>query len=60
MEQIYPLTHEQFTAELNYQTAMAIARSMLKRGLIDENQYSLIDTRFAQEYKPFFSTLLKG
>ena len=54
------LTHEQFEMELNYQAAMAIARSMRKRGLINEEQYSQIDTTFAQEFKPFFSTLLRG
>ena len=54
------LTHGQFEAELNYQAAMAVARSMRKRGLINDEQYSLIDTTFAQEFKPFFSTLLRG
>ena len=59
MECQSPMTHEQFSAELNYQTAMAIARSMLKRGMISEDQYSLIDTTFAQEYRPIFSALIK-
>ena len=46
------MTNEQFERESNYGAAMAIARSMLERGLISEKDYRKIDTKFKKKYRP--------
>lgn len=50
-------TKAQFDRETGYQAAMALAREMLKNGLIDEVDYRVISTSFAKEFLPITAGL---
>ncbi|MCL1882410.1 MAG: hypothetical protein FWF81_01475 [Defluviitaleaceae bacterium] len=51
------MTNGQFERETNYGAAMAIARSMLTKGLINDRDYRKIDTMFRKKYKPLIGGL---
>lgn len=51
------MTQEQFEREKNYRVSLAIAKSMLSRKLINEKEYSKIDTMLITKYKPVFGGL---
>jgi len=51
------MTKEQFERETNYGAAMAIALSMLTKGLISERDYRKIDTMFKKKYQPIIGVL---
>jgi hypothetical protein len=46
------MTPERFENDKKYLTAIAVARGMLRRGLIDESDYSALETRFAALFLP--------
>ena len=48
---------DEFRNEKLYQTTMSIARTMLKEGIISEEEYRRIDTIFLEKYRPVFGTL---
>lgn len=47
-----------FNAEKLYQATMTIAKSMLKEDLITSEEYSIIEAKMLEKYKPIFGTLL--
>jgi len=47
-----------FNAEKLYRATMAIAKSMLTKGLITFDEYNIIDTKMLDKYRPIFGTLL--
>jgi len=51
------MTNEQFKREMCYRTVMAVARSMLKRGLISKEEYDAFDSKMIDKYDPFFGEL---
>ena len=51
------MTKEQFNREISYNTAMAIARSLLTNGLISDKDYRKIDTMFKKKYRPIIGGL---
>ena len=51
------MTKEQFEREKSYQLTMYIARKMLKKGIITENEYCIIDTNSKQKYQPVFGDI---
>ena len=52
------MNNKEFNSEMKYQTTMTIARNLLKQGIINDEEYSRIDTMFAQKYAPKIGTLL--
>ena len=46
------MTQEQFDRQKNYGAAMAVARAMLTKGIITEEEYNKIDTMFTNKYQP--------
>lgn len=52
------MSKEQFEAEKDYQTLIHLARMLLKKGLLTEDEYAIIDTRLQEKYRPLFGTLL--
>ena len=46
------MTQEQFDREKHYGAAMAVARAMLSKGIITQEEYSRIDTMFTEKYRP--------
>ena len=51
------MNEDQFEREKLYQATMNMFRSMLKKGLITEEQYTIIDTKMLQKSLPLLGTL---
>lgn len=51
------MTEEQFEREKLYQATMNVFDGMLKKGLITEEQYAIIDTKMLEKYRPLLGTL---
>lgn len=51
---------EKFRAERIYQITISIAKSMLEKGTISEEEYTQIDTILLEKYRPVLGTLLAG
>lgn len=47
-----------FDAELQYQTAIAIAKKLRSQGLLTEDEYAVIDTKLQAVFSPSLGTLL--
>ena len=47
-----------YNDEKLYQATMAVAKSMLTKGLITSEEYALIDTKMLEKYRPILGTLL--
>ena len=56
-EAVMAMNEDQFEREKLYQATMNMFRSMLKKGLITEEQYAIIDTKMLQKYQPLLGTL---
>lgn len=52
------MSEEMFNSEKLYRATMAIAKSMLLKGIITSNEYNIIDTKMLEKYRPIFGTLL--
>lgn len=51
---------KEFEAEKLYYVSISIARSMLEKGVIDKEVFSIIDTKLLEKYRPVSATLLAG
>lgn len=51
---------EEFRSERLYQISLSIAKSMLEKGTISEEEYTQIDTMLLEKYRPILGTLLSG
>ena len=58
-EVVMAMTEEQFDREKRYQASMNMFRTMLKNGLITEEQYAIIDTKMLEKYRPLLGTLFR-
>lgn len=56
-EAVMAMNEDQFEREKLYQATMNMFRSMLKKGLITEEQYTIIDKKMLQKYQPLLGTL---
>ena len=56
-EAVMAMNEDQFEREKLYQATMNMFRSMLKKGLITEEQYTIIDTKMLQKSQPLLGTL---
>lgn len=54
------MSEEQFRAEKMYYISLSVAKSMLEKGVIDEEVLSVIDTKLLEKYRPISGTLLAG
>jgi hypothetical protein len=52
------MNKDQFDRERLYQATLSLARTMLQRGLITEDELTMIDTKMREKYKPLLGTLL--
>jgi len=50
------MTPEQFEREKKYQAALAVARAMLKQGIIDEDDYTKTEEVLRAEFCPFIGS----
>lgn len=51
------MTDAQFEREMRYRTVMAVARTMLARGLIKRVEFEDFDRKMTDKYNPFFVCL---
>ena len=52
------MTEIQFQAEKRYQVAISIAKALLEKGLLTEEEYAVIDTKLLEKFQPALGTLL--
>ena len=51
------MNNEQFERERRYQSAVSVARTMFRRGLITEDELRVIDTILLEKYRPLLGSL---
>lgn len=51
------MNREDFKRETQYESRMAVARTMLRSGLITKDEYCQIDTIFLEKYRPLLGGL---
>lgn len=51
------MSEDHFRNEKLYQITMILARSMLEKGVISEEDYNEFDTNMLEKYQPIFGTL---
>lgn len=54
------MDEKEFEAEKLYYISMSIAKSMLEKGIIDEEVLAIIDTKLLEKHRPISGTLLAG
>jgi len=54
------MNDKQFQAEKLYYISLSIAKSMLDKGVIDREVFTIIDTKLMEKYRPLSATLLSG
>lgn len=59
-EEAERMNEEQFQAEKMYYISLSVAKSMLQKGVIDEEVLSIIDTKLLEKFRPVSATLLSG
>ena len=52
------MSDSMFNAELQYQTAISIAKNLRSQGLLTEKEYAVIDTNLQAAFSPSLGTLL--
>ena len=52
------MTEIQFQAEKRYQVALAMATSLLKKGLLTQEEFAVINTILLDKFQPVLGTLL--
>ena len=52
------MTKEQFEREKKYQAALAVARSMLKKGVINEADFLRIEAKLRVKFRPILGGFL--
>ena len=57
---VVPVSEKEFRAELRYRVSLSVAKSMLKEGVISQEEYQQIDTILLEKYRPTLGTLLAG
>lgn len=51
------MNEEMFEAELLYESSLSIAKTLLEKGLLTEEEYRVIDTKLQEKYRPVIGTL---
>ena len=54
------MTKQQFRAERLYQISLSVAKTMLRKGVVSEEEYKQINTILLEKYRPILGTLLSG
>ncbi len=50
------MTHEQFDREKKYQAALAVARRLLRQGIIDADDFNKTEVILRQKFRPFIGS----
>jgi len=51
------MTNEQFKREMSYRTVIAVAKSMMERGLLSKGEFETFDRKMIEKHNPFFGGL---
>ena len=51
------MNKEDFEREVAYESRMVVARMMLRRGIITDEEYCQIDTMFLEKFRPLLGSL---
>jgi len=51
------MTNEAFESERRYQASLAVARSLLKKGLITKTEFDEMDTFLLRKHRPLLGSL---
>jgi hypothetical protein len=51
------MNRDDFERETKYESRMALARTMLRKGIITEDEYAEIDANFLSKYRPVLGSL---
>lgn len=54
------MDEKEFEAEKLYYISISISKSMLQKGIIDEEVLAIIDTKLLEKYHPISGILLAG
>lgn len=52
------MTKDQFEREKRYQAALAVARDMLRQGVIDEADFLRVEAKLTEKFHPVFGGFL--
>ncbi len=52
------MSKEEIRNDMLYHAAISVAKDMLEKGLITEEEYAQIDTNLLEKYQPYLGTLL--
>ena len=52
------MSEKEFSAEMNYLTAMSIVKNLREQGLLTAEEYAVIDTKLRADFSPSLATLL--
>ena len=52
------MTETQFRAEIRYQVAIAMAKTLLKKGLLTPDEYAAMDAILLDKFQPCLGALL--
>lgn len=52
------MTEIHFQAEKRYQVAISMAKSLLEKGILTQEEYAVIDTILLEKFQPALGTLL--
>jgi uncharacterized membrane protein len=58
-EEVLAVTREQFEREMDYGSAMSVAREMFGNGLIDRREFNRINMIFRQKFAPPIGGLMR-
>ena len=52
------MTETQFRAEMRYQVAIAMAKTLVDKGLLTHEEYAAMDAILLEKFRPFLGVLL--
>lgn len=55
--EVVGMSEDQLRNEMLYQTTMCLTKNLLKQGVINKEEYRLIDTIFTKKYNPSLGSL---
>lgn len=59
LEEYLLMTNEQYEREWRYRIAISVAVAMLKKGLLKEDEYRIINDQMIEKYRPVFGGLAR-
>jgi hypothetical protein len=55
--EVIHMSKKDFERETDYMLSIQIAKNLLEKGLLTEEEYAVIDTKLIEKYQPKFGTL---